>query len=81
MWRHTNVAVTGHAKSSSSLGCSTQRPVSASKPSRFAPSRAAAAGNNNLVLNNGASSVIAEANQGPVTGQQFSDGWHAALQP
>ena len=35
-------------------------------------------GNNNLVLNNGASSVIAEANQGPVTGQQFSDGWHAA---
>jgi hypothetical protein len=38
-------------------------------------------GNNNLVLNNGASSVIAEANQGPVTGQQFSDGWHAALRP
>jgi hypothetical protein len=39
------------------------------------------AGNNSLVLNNGASSVIAEANQGPVTGQQFSDGWHAALRP
>jgi hypothetical protein len=36
------------------------------------------AGNNNLVLNNAAASVIAEANQGPVTGQQFSDGWHAA---
>jgi hypothetical protein len=39
------------------------------------------AGNNNLVLNDAASSVIAEANQGPVTGQQFSDGWHAAVQP
>jgi hypothetical protein len=36
------------------------------------------AGNNNLVLNNASSSVISESGQGPVTGQQFSDGWHSA---
>jgi hypothetical protein len=39
------------------------------------------AGNNNLVLNNAASGVISEGNQGPVTGQQFSDGWHSAVLP
>ena len=87
MWRHTNVGVTGHARSSSSLGCSTQRPVSASRTSNsFAAPGATGcglaglidlainakvglpspAGNNNLVLNNGASSVIVEANQGLV---------------
>jgi hypothetical protein len=38
-------------------------------------------GNNNLVLNDAASAVISESGQGPVTGQQFSDGWHAAVQP
>jgi hypothetical protein len=36
------------------------------------------AGNNNLVLNNASSSVISESGQGPVTGQEFSDGWHSA---
>jgi hypothetical protein len=35
-------------------------------------------GNNNLVLNNAESSVISEGAQGPVTGQQFADGWHSA---
>jgi hypothetical protein len=35
-------------------------------------------GNNNLVLNDATSSVISEGAQGPVTGQQFSDGWHSA---
>jgi hypothetical protein len=39
------------------------------------------AGNNNLVLNNAASAVISEGAQGPVTGQQFSDGWHSAVLP
>jgi hypothetical protein len=38
-------------------------------------------GNNSLVLNNAASAVISESGQGPVTGQQFADGWHAAVQP
>jgi hypothetical protein len=38
-------------------------------------------GNNNLVLNNAASAVISEGAQGPVTGQQFSDGWHSAVLP
>jgi len=39
------------------------------------------AGNNNLVLNNASSAVISEGAQGPVTGQQFSDGWHSAVLP
>jgi hypothetical protein len=38
-------------------------------------------GNNNLVLNNASSPVISEGAQGPVTGQQFSDGWHSAVLP
>jgi hypothetical protein len=39
------------------------------------------AGNNNLVLNSASSPVISEGAQGPVTGQQFSDGWHSAVLP
>jgi hypothetical protein len=39
------------------------------------------AGNNNLVLNNASAAVISEGAQGPVTGQEFSDGWHSAVLP
>jgi hypothetical protein len=39
------------------------------------------AGNNNLVLNNASSAVIGRGNQGPVTGQEFRDGWHSAVLP
>lgn len=39
------------------------------------------AGNNNLVLNNASSALISRGNQGPVTGQEFSDGWHSAVLP
>jgi hypothetical protein len=38
-------------------------------------------GNNNLVLNNASSAVISESSQGPVTGQEFSAGWHSAVLP
>jgi hypothetical protein len=38
-------------------------------------------GNNNLVLNNASSAVIGRSAQGPVTGQEFRDGWHAAVLP
>jgi hypothetical protein len=38
-------------------------------------------GNNNLVLNSASSPVISEGAQGPVTGQQFSGGWHSAVLP
>lgn len=38
-------------------------------------------GNNNLVLNNASSAVMGRSNSGPVTGQEFSDGWHSAVQP
>ena len=39
------------------------------------------AGNNYLILNDATSSVIGRSNQGPVTGQEFRDGWHAAVLP
>jgi hypothetical protein len=38
-------------------------------------------GNNNLVLNNASSSVISRGSAGPVTGQEFRDGWHSAVLP
>jgi hypothetical protein len=38
-------------------------------------------GNNNLVLNNASSAVMGRSNSGPVTGQEFSDGWHSAELP
>jgi hypothetical protein len=38
-------------------------------------------GNNYLILNNATSSVIGRSSQGPVTGQEFRDGWHAAVLP
>jgi hypothetical protein len=38
-------------------------------------------GNNYLVLNDASSPVISEGAQGPVTGQEFSDGWHSAVLP
>jgi hypothetical protein len=38
-------------------------------------------GNNNLVLNNASSAIISRSSQGPVTGQEFSDGWHSAVLP
>lgn len=39
------------------------------------------AGNNNLVLNDASSHIMGRSNAGPVTGQEFRDGWHSALQP
>jgi hypothetical protein len=39
------------------------------------------AGNNNLVLNNASSAIISRSSAGPVTGQEFSDGWHSAVLP
>lgn len=38
-------------------------------------------GNNNLVLNDASSAVMGRSNAGPVTGQEFRDGWHSALLP
>jgi hypothetical protein len=38
-------------------------------------------GNNYLILNNASSAVIGRSGQGPVTGQEFRDGWHAAVLP
>jgi hypothetical protein len=38
-------------------------------------------GNNNLVLNDASSSVMGRGNVDPVTGQEFSDGWHSAVLP
>lgn len=39
------------------------------------------AGNNSLVLNNGASAIITEGGQGAITGKQFRDGWYSAILP
>jgi hypothetical protein len=38
-------------------------------------------GNNYLILNDAQSSVIVESLQGPVSGLQFSAGWHSAVLP
>lgn len=38
-------------------------------------------GNNNLVLNDASSAIISRSSAGPVTGQEFSDGWHSAVLP
>jgi hypothetical protein len=38
-------------------------------------------GNNYLILDNASSAVIGRSGQGPVTGQEFRDGWHAAVLP
>jgi hypothetical protein len=38
-------------------------------------------GNNYLILNDATSSVIGRSISGPVTGQEFSDGWHSAVLP
>jgi hypothetical protein len=38
-------------------------------------------GNNSLVLNDAEAHIIGQSGFGPVTGEEFSDGWHSAVLP